>query len=312
MTKSLRNRRVAALSGVAAIALIAAVAIPVFAQPTTTAPAATDARPKAAAFGAYDPNGTLGDDPNVRVEHVYIPWLNADLTSLKRADQYAQARDRDLLITIEPWSWVPGTNPSSQKLLAGILAGAYDGTIRDVCTACAGLDSDVTIRWGHEMDLANGRYLWSNWAPADYAKAYRHFVKLCRKYAPSAHFMWSPRGEPSLAAYYPGSDYVDVIGLSVFDLQQYDVDHFGRARTLAENLRPSYDRVTPYGKPIVVAELGYEGDAAFEARWHADMLAVGPEFPGLTAVVYFNEVEPYPWPEPYGRPDWRLQNNLVN
>lgn len=58
---------------------------------------------------------------------------------------------------------------------------------------------------------------------------------------------------------YPGNDVVDLIGLSVFGLEQYDRDKTGRDQTFAEHLAPGYARVAAYGKPIMVAELGYEG-----------------------------------------------------
>jgi len=59
----------------------------------------------------------------------------------------------------------------------------------------------------------------------------------------------------------------DVVGLSVFGLQQYDRDNFGKERTFAEALEPGYRLVERFGKPIVVAELGYEGDEAYVRNW---------------------------------------------
>lgn len=263
-------------------------------------------------FGVYDPDGTFANAKDVNIEHIYIPWRDSRLNSLHAADHYAAQRQRQLLITVEPWSWSSARNPSNSELLSGILAGAYDGEVRDVCSTAGSLASDVTLRWGHEMDMKNDRFPWSDWRPADYVAAYRHFVKLCRTYASHAKFMWSPRGEDGLQAYYPGSDYVDVIGLTILGLQKYDVDKYGRALSFAESLRPAYDRVAGYGKPIVVAELGYSGDAAFNEEWATDTRKVGNEFPQLQAVIYFNEVEPHPWPQPYGRPDWRIDRRMVN
>jgi beta-mannanase len=263
-------------------------------------------------FGIYDPDGTFADVKGVSIEHVYIPWQDVDLSSLHMADQYALKRGRDLLITVEPWSWSQDWKTTSGQLLKGIVSGAYDSTIKGVCTAVGSLKSKVTIRWAHEMDLNNNRFPWSSWKPADYVAAYRHNAGQCRKYAPNALYMWSPRGEQNLRDYYPGDEYVDAIGLSVLELQQYDIDHFGHARTFAESLRQAYDLVVGYGKPIEVAELAFHGDKAFMDSWRRDMLAAGAEFPALKAVIYFNRVEAFEWPAPYGFPDWRVDANLLD
>lgn len=284
--------------GVAGAAVAVALAISPCAAQTQPANSVT--------YGVYDPEGAFADADTLGIEHIYIPWVNADLSSLRQADSYARARQRDLMITVEPWSWVPGSNPVSSKVLANTLNGSYDTAIAATCRAIGGLKGSVIVRWGHEMDLDNDRYLWSNWSPAGYIDAYRHFVRICRQHASNIRYMWSPRGEPGLGRYYPGDDYVDLIGLSIFDLQQHDTDTLGRSRSLAESLKPAYDRVAGYGKPIVIAELGFKGDAAFIEQWLKDTRAIGPQFPALTAVVYFNEAEPHSWPSPYGRPDWRL------
>jgi len=263
-------------------------------------------------FGIYDPDGTFSEVKGVGIEHIYIPWEDVDLNSLHTADQYALDRGRDLLITVEPWSWSPDWNTTSEQLQQGIVSGDYDRTIANVCTTAGSLKGKVTIRWAHEMDLANDRFPWSKWNPADYVTAYRHFADQCRKYAPNARYMWSPRGNATLQDYYPGDEYVDVIGLSVFGLQQYDIDHLGHASTFAESLRQGYDLAVGYGKPIEVAELGFRGDAAYMDKWRHDMLAVGAEFPALEAVIYFNEIETFAWPAPYGYPDWRVGVDLLD
>jgi beta-mannanase len=118
--------------------------------------------------------------------------------------------------------------------------------------------------------------------------------------------MWSPKGNPELVSFYPGDEYVDIVGLSVFGYQPYDRDHFGKDRTFVEALEPGYRLAERFGKPIMVAELGYEGDQSYVRSWAASVAEKHPEFPSLNAVVYFNDREIYPWPEGYGRPDWRV------
>lgn len=263
-------------------------------------------------FGAYDPHGDFIDDANSKIEHLFLPWEDVDLSSLSVADEYALQRGRKLLITVEPWSWSVDWRSTSEELLQGILSGRYDRNMATVCSAAAALKSPVTIRWAQEMDETDSQFTWSHWSPANYATAYRRIVNVCREHNKSANYMWSPKGNPGLAAFYPGDDVVDIIGLSVFGLQKYDKDNFGGERTFAQALAPGYRQVERFGKPVVVAELGYEGDSAYVHDWAENAAKRYPEFPKLTAVVYFNDKEVYPWPKPYGLPNWRVVSEVTN
>jgi len=257
-------------------------------------------------FGVYDPKGSFSSTPAFGIEHVFMPWQDVDLRSLRTADQYAAERGRQLLVTIEPWSWSENSRLPSQELEAQIFAGAFDSQTKVFCETVSGLKSSITIRWGQEMDETTGRYSWSLWPPESYVKAYRRFVSECRKHAPHARFMWSPKGEATLARYYPGDDYVDAVGISVFALQSYQQNEFGRDRNFAELLQERYDRVAQFQKPIQVAEAGCSGDVRYVETCIREIMAPGGNFPLLTGVVYFNAVEPYPWPGDYGHPDWTI------
>ena len=175
-------------------------ALPAQSQSKLTKGSATDS----VRVGAYDPYGTFANDAKLAIEHVFIPWQDVDLPSLKLADQYASLRNRSLLITMEPWSWSRSSKsvvPSD--LHAEIIAGRYDNLIRAFCEMSGSLKSRITIRWAQEMDLANKRYPWSHWTPTEYIAAYRHFVNVCRSVASNAKFMWSPRGEDEPAGLLP-------------------------------------------------------------------------------------------------------------
>ena len=268
--------------------------------------------PESVTAGAYDPHGDYTNDPNSKIEHLFLPWEDVELSTLEAAGDYAYQRNRTLMITIEPWSWARDWRVAPDDLLAGILAGQYDSNMAAVCSAAAKLKSPVIIRWAQEMDDTEGQFTWAYWKPEDYVKAYRHVIDICRKSLPSAKYMWSPKGEADLAAYYPGDDYLDIVGLSVFAYQPYDKMEVGRDRSFVERTKPGYDRVAGFGKPIAIAELGYAGNDDYVRAWAAAANQPHAEFPGMSAVVYFNDREVYPWPRNVGRPDWRVANHPLN
>lgn len=263
-------------------------------------------------LGAYDPYGDFADERRIATEHLFLPWEDIELESLGAADAYASARGRKILITIEPWSWALDWNVSSDALRRRILEGGYDENLRAILQAVAGFRSPVVIRWAQEMESTTGRFTWQGWAPGAYIEAYRRMAAIVREMLPSAALMWSPRGEENLAAYYPGPDVVEVVGLSVFGLEPFDEIEFGAPRSFAEILAPGYERSVGFGKPIWVAELGYEGGLAYLADWVDSVTRPTEAFPELKEVVYFNDREVHPWPHDLGLPNWRVLRELPN
>jgi endoglucanase len=262
-------------------------------------------------FGAYDPGGDFTDEPGLVIEHLFLPWEDVFLPSLNDADAYALERNRALLVTLEPWTWSRSERNTPVYLRNGIARGEYDQNMRDICSVLATLQSPVTLRWGHEMDDDNGQFIWAGWRPEDYISAYRRMTGICREEAPAIQLMWSPLGDEGMEVYYPGDDYVDIVGISVFGLQAWDQAKFDRDRTYSEIMEPRYARAAAFGKPVVVAELGYVGSADYVNDWENSIRVARPDLPNLVGVVYFNQREVYPWPENFGLPDWRINNRII-
>ena len=262
-------------------------------------------------FGVYDPGGDFQNDPEVAIEHLFLPWEDIYLPSLSDADAYAVERNRAVLVTLEPWTWTVSERNSPQALQLGIAEGAYDANIASICDMLGRFASPVTLRWGHEMDDDNGQFLWAGWDPETYISAYRHVIDICRLSAPNINVMWSPLGDEGMEQYYPGDSYVDLVGVSVFGLQAFDRINFGQDRSFTDIFEPRYVRAARFGKPVVVAELGYSGDADYVDAWDQEVRKARPEYPSLVGVVYFNQKEVYPWLNDLGYPDWRVEFHVT-
>jgi len=102
-------------------------------------------------YGVYDPGGDFSNDPYVQIEHIFMPWEDVSLTSLQRADAYALARHRALLVTIEPWTWSKSERNTPAALIRGIFDGSYDKNMSTICSELGSLRSPVTVRWAQEM-----------------------------------------------------------------------------------------------------------------------------------------------------------------
>ncbi|KIC33188.1 glycoside hydrolase family 26 protein [Leisingera sp. ANG-S5] len=261
-------------------------------------------------FGVYDPNGDFSDEQNVQVEHLFLPWEDLFLESLTEADKYAKERNREVLVTIEPWTWTRDARNTPARLIRGIRDGTYDGNMAAICEVLNRFESKVTVRWAQEMDDNSGQFIWAQWQPETYVYAFKRMIDVCRDKAPEIRVMWSPLGYENLNKYYPGDDYVDIIGLSVFGLQPWEQIYKGGEMSFDEIFAPRYERVKEYGKPVMVAELGYSGDEAYVARWEQTVRQDKSAYPALTGIVYFNQQEVYPWPNGFGLPDWRVEHRI--
>lgn len=267
--------------------------------------------PKRFVFGAYDPYGTFSDDAAISIEHIYIPWENADLSSIKTAATYAIERKRSILLSVEPWSW--GRNTATPaELHKAILSGTYDPNMAAICQMAGSLGTPVTVRWAHEMDLRNGRFPWSEWTPEQYVSAYRHVVDVCRREAGNLRFMWSPRGEKGFEAFFPGDAYVDDIGLTIFAYQDYEKGVFGRNLSMHDRLDGAYVTLAAYQQDLYITEFGCHGDKEYKKRCQDEVNSAPKLFPKLAGLIYFNEIDTFPWPAPYGHPDWRVFNVMVS
>ena len=289
-----------AMTRIKAFALAAFLAAPAFAAPPGPLP-----------FGAYDPAGDFTNDTDLTIEHVFLPWEDVTLDSLYQADQYALDRKRALMITIEPWTWTRDERNTADFLFKGITEGYYDSNMRGICQVIGTLQSPASVRWGHEMETRDGQFIWSAWKPKNYIASFKRMIDICRKEAPKINVVWSPIGLKNAKDYYPGDDYVDLVGVSIFGYEEWEKAELGHARTYTEALTERYNNVKDFGKPIVVAELGYTGSGEYVASWENEVRAARPDMPQLVGAVYFDQAEVYPWPNDFPKPDWRLDYRVT-
>jgi beta-mannanase/cellulose synthase/poly-beta-1,6-N-acetylglucosamine synthase-like glycosyltransferase len=262
-------------------------------------------------FGAYDPHHRFSNMPEIEIDHVFLQWNAFDRTSFQVTVDRAKKRHRMIFVTIEPFTKASDWRGGGAELFSEIVSGRYDGLIDRMCVALASSKAPaILIRWGHEMDDDSGRYPWARDDPRGYVAAYRHFVRKCRHYVPQAHYVWSPTGLRDVKDYYPGDSYVDFVGLSAYSLEAWDLDKLGRVSVARDAVRPRYDRVVQFQKPVIFAEIGVSGHSEYVRKWLLDLNTLAQALPLLRAIIYFNDKEPHNWGK-YGSPDWRVTRDML-
>lgn len=163
------------------------------------------------------------------------------------------------------------------------------------------LDFPVLLRFANEMNDTT-----CQWYTKDYNKyieKFRIVAKVFKEHAPSVGIIWSPNFYPSdtIDLYYPGDEYVDYVGLSVYQEYTPENDPLGEG---IERGRWSaiLDRVyETYGdrKPIIVSEGGCSyrmvnrgtDITQFAEEQMLDYYTYLPiKYPNLKMAVLFNKV----------------------
>jgi Glycosyl hydrolase family 26 len=184
-------------------------------------------------------------------------------------------------------------NPRGDSLSA-LLAGRYDGQLAAAATAVAGLHSRVAISFAHEM---NGP--WTGWGcdhvtPAVFRAAFRYVhTEIGSR---DVTWVWNPShvgrvGMCPLAEWYPGSRYVNWVGLD------------GYLRRPSSSFGSVFDptisqvRALAPGKPMLLAEAGVSVSTATPSQIRN--LYDGARKAGMIGLVWFDGKTPLGNYEPF-------------
>jgi cellulose synthase (UDP-forming) len=258
-------------------------------------------------WGVYDPDQLLQAREGFSLEHVFVSWAALDPEWLAEQLASIEQRNRIPLITVEPWADAT-QEATTGTLFDDILAGEYDPILETFAETVRDSGTHVFVRWGHEMENLIGRYPWITRDHALFIKVYRHVVDELRSRADNIVFVWSPAGNRECPAYWPGDEYVDVVGLSILCFPDWERRQYGRTRSFEEMFSEKYDRVSRFGHPVMIAEFGVAGSNGHQLAWLREAFAGLSDYPLLKSIVfYFSRDIDGAWGQDLATPDWRFR-----
>ena len=189
----------------------------------------------------------------------------------------------------EPYAFQP------DFALQKIIDGEFDEFLTKWADTVIAFGKPVMVNFGVEM---NGN--WFAWSgifqggkkkgdfgdpnladgPERYAAAYRHIIDLFRKKGVrNATYLFHPNFESypdeqwnDLSAYYPGDDYIDWVGVSLYGESSTDYEWY----TFKEAIDPVYNRLVRLfpTKPLMLPEWGVREwkDPSYKAKFYVDAL----------------------------------------
>ncbi|KUI26243.1 endoglucanase [Mycobacterium sp. IS-1496] len=204
------------------------------------------------------------------------------------------------VITWEPWLWRTDVTGAGAATVSEIAAGRHDDHLFAWAAALAVTGTPVYLRFAHEF---NGD--WYPWTPARgtppevYVAGWRHTHELFRRAgATNVRWMWSPdatsAGDIPLCAWYPGDDYVDVVGIDGYNWGT--TRPWSRWTPPVELFDPAVTEIRALtGLPMVLAEVGCAEDGGDKAEWISALIDWAAAQPDVGAVIWFDHDKETDW-----------------
>lgn len=267
---------------------------------TTTGPA-TSGPPAIPAHGAYvgafvAPHLNEGNaQANIRYEAADLPNFEAEigrpLGLIHVYQAWGSPVSNSALATLSATGSTPLIDWTCTST-ATILSGADDTTIEAYAHQLKTFGHPVFLRWFWEMNLVREPRTASclgSLGASGYVGAWQHIVNIFRADgATNVAFVWCPSVLDTTfgVSFYPGSAYVDWIGVDGYDRTQ-------NGSVISLRFQPFYNHWSPTGKPMMIGETGATTD---QASYLAALATVLPTtFPDIKAVNYYDSTSNSDW-----------------
>jgi hypothetical protein len=197
-------------------------------------------------------------------------------------------------------SWARGTLPKT--VIPDIARGSYDADFRKMANEVKARAPTVfIIRLFWEFNYTGAEWNDSNYGhtPQPFIDAWRRVVGIFRAAgADNALFDWNPvRVASDLsedpAPYYPGDDYVDIIGLDAYPRNVQSSCY--QLATTGVGDSDWYAEYSGKGKPLMFGEIGIQAENAYDPPrvdrptwWHDCLRSLHEKLPAIRAFSYFD------------------------
>jgi len=223
---------------------------------------------------------------------IFLGW--GDFPS-ERTIKDVYAEDCILFLTWEPWD----AQRKAGIDFNALIQGKFDSYIGKLAAMLKEIDKPVLLRFGHEM---NGD--WYPWSGAKiganlYIQAYRHVKEIFNK-GKAANVKWVfsinwedlPR-DNRFILYYPGSDYVDYIGIDGYNWG--NSKHWSKWQSFEQIFKARYEQAAIIDKPIIISEFSSSSSGGDKQAWIKEALNSIKNMKKIKAFVIFNQDKEADW-----------------
>lgn len=205
---------------------------------------------------------------------------------------YAEGR------TVELTLQTTAATADGGNMVYDVLNGEYDAFLKAYAADIAAFGHPVLFRLGNEMNGDWCPYSSYNTSrdPGVYVEFYRYIHQIFREAGALTNtvWVWNPNEKSfpdftwnSELNYYPGDEYVDVVGLTGYNTGNY---YSGETwRSFSQIYDPIYNRMAARSqKPLMITEFASSSVGGNKAAWVQDMFQRLPSYPRIKMAIWWD------------------------
>ena len=202
-------------------------------------------------LAVFDRNGELKGMDLTKCRHLFIRWNNEEVYDISKQLAPVLTGNQPLLITLEIWP-SPGSKILGDKIITQVTEGLFDKKITALCSYLSKQTQQVLIRFEPEMEVYVDVYPWQKQSSGFYIEAFRHVAELVKKNAPAAKMVWAPAGHPGAEEFWPGTEWVDMISVTLKGKSELMSKYYPEPSTLTNVIKRKILRTRFFDKPVLL------------------------------------------------------------
>lgn len=251
-------------------------------------------------FGIFEPSAPdyflYLDSLEKRMEYRFTTLLKyKDMSTAVPYDALLEAKNRGRVVELTLQT--TKADELERDTTLDILNGSYDDYFKKYAQELKRLEYPVLFRLNNEM---NGD--WCKYSAYHYGKDADIYVELYRYVfrtfqengADNVIFVWNPNeiSFPNFSwnhymAYYPGDDYVDIVGLTGYNTGNYYRGE--RWRSFEEIYDPLYaDYTARFNHPLMITEFGSASHGGDKVAWMRDMFTKMKKYDKIKLAIWWS------------------------
>lgn len=201
-------------------------------------------------------------------------------------------------LTLQPVGYDPATN---QNIVYDILNGQYDDFLHAYAADVARFGHPVLFRPFNEMngDWCTYSAYWAGRDTNTYVELYRYVYNIFEEEGANKNTLWiwnaNEKSFPDFAwnaidNYYPGDEYVDIVGLTGYNTgDYYDGETW---RSFKDIYDPIMDKMaSQYKQPFMITEFASASHGGDKAAWVEDMFDSIQDYPRIKVAIWWNNAD---------------------
>ncbi len=196
----------------------------------------------------YDRINTVNSFDLKNCVHIAFRWNDGDDNNFEDNIKKVWVAGKPVLLTVEIWP----EKFSNENVLMLIDKGDYDKKIKALGLFLGKQKQNIMLRFNPDMEVYVDLFPWQKQAPDQYAKAFNHFSQTIKKDAPAIKMVWAPAGYPGTEEYWPGSQWVDMISVTLKGKAEMMTNNYPEEKSQQQLIFRKLHRVRFYDKPVII------------------------------------------------------------